>query len=270
MYFDTHVHFEPGDEIDAVLARAVAAGVERMVAVGGSADLNAGAIAAAERHPDRIGLAVGFDRDQAGSMAPADAVAHLGAAVAARAGGAAPVVALGEAGLDYHYHPESRPEQLALFGAQLALARELQLPIVVHSRAAEDDTIELLAEHVAEWPGAPDRIGVLHCFTGGPPFAERLAETGFYVSLSGIITFRNADSIRAAARIIPAERLVLETDSPLLAPVPHRGKRNEPAWITHVADIVATVRGVSQPEIAHLTRHNAETLFGLACQHKEG
>jgi TatD DNase family protein len=135
--------------------------------------------------------------------------------------------------------------------------------VVIHSRDAEDDTIEMLSKHVTAWPGDPDRAGVLHCFTGGPPFAERLAGIGFYVSMSGIATFRNADSIRAAARIVPDDRLVLETDSPLIAPVPHRGKRNEPAYLVHVARTVAGVRGVSTPALAELTRRNAERLFGM-------
>jgi TatD DNase family protein len=135
--------------------------------------------------------------------------------------------------------------------------------VVVHSREAEDDTIAMLAEHTAAWSGDPARLGVLHCFTGGPDFVRRVIEIGLFVSFSGITSFRNADSIREAVKLVPADRLLIETDSPYLAPVPYRGKRNEPAFVADVARAVAAARGAALEEIARQTTINADLLFNM-------
>ncbi|MCX6995806.1 MAG: TatD family hydrolase [Kiritimatiellaeota bacterium] len=254
---DTHVHFDAyreTGELAAVLERAAAAGVQRMIAMGGAEDGNAFALELAAAHPERIRAAVGFDRHLAGQ---APDFARL-AEQAARPG----VAAIGECGLDYHYSPETAAAQRALFARMLALARDRRLPVVVHSREAEDDTLALLKEHAAAWAGDPARLGVLHCFTGGADFARRVLASGLWVSFSGILTFRNADAIRAAARIVPADRLLVETDAPYLAPEPHRGHKNEPALVADVARALAATRGEPVERVAEQTARNAAHLFG--------
>ncbi len=269
-FFDTHVHFDRMEAVggvEAVVARARAAGVERMIAVGGSPSLDSGAEAAARAFRAVVRPALGYDRDQAGRLASsadsvADAMAGLRRRVTAPAAADVPMVALGEMGLDYHYAPDSRNDQMRLFEAQLALARELTLPAIVHSRDAEADTLALLGTHAAAWGGAPDRLGVVHCFTGSADMARRLVALGMYISFSGILTFRNADALRAAARMAPDDCLLVETDSPFLAPTPVRGCQNEPAHVRHVVCALAEVRGSTIERIAALTFANALRLFG--------
>jgi TatD DNase family protein len=145
----------------------------------------------------------------------------------------------------------------------LEVARSCGKPVVVHSREADEDTLSMLREHVRGWKGAADRIGVLHCFTGGLPFARALVDLGLHIGLSGIVTFRNAESLREVARWVPADRLLIETDAPYLAPVPHRGQRNEPAWVLHVAEALASARSIGLQEVAEQTSVNARRLFGI-------
>jgi TatD DNase family protein len=163
--------------------------------------------------------------------------------------------ALGEIGLDYHYDFSPRAVQQEIFRAQLELARERDLPVIIHTRDATDDTFGLLREAGAV-------RGVFHCFTGDEAMAGRAAAIDFYVSFAGIVTFPKAEDIRAAARIVAADRLLVETDAPYLAPVPHRGKRNEPAFVTEVVDRVAAVRGVAPAELAVQVTSNFAALFG--------
>ncbi len=258
MFIDTHVHFDsfraPG-EIRAVVDRAAAAGVVKMVAVGGSAEGNAVALSTATEFPGRVFAAIGFDRDQAGKgFAAADFDRDLG-----RPG----VVAVGEIGLDYHYHADTAAEQKKLFGAMLDLAAKHRLPVIVHSREADDDTVSQLQEHVRQWTGEAGRIGVLHCFTGSGEFARKILDLGMMISFSGIVTFRNADELREVARSVPGDRLLIETDTPYLAPVPHRGKPNEPSYVVHVAECLAKIRNDTVERIAHSTARNAEILFQI-------
>ncbi|MFN8057516.1 MAG: TatD family hydrolase, partial [Vicinamibacterales bacterium] len=161
--------------------------------------------------------------------------------------------AVGEIGLDYHYDFAPRAVQLAVFEAQLAVAKREDLPVVIHCREAEDDVVAAI-----ERAGAPR--GIFHCFTGDERFARRVVSLGFHVSFSGIVTFPKAESLRAAARIVPLERLLIETDSPFLAPVPHRGQRNEPAWVGHVAECIARLRGVSLAELLTQVHRNFDAL----------
>ena len=269
--FDSHIHIERLDALgglDAVLDRARTAGVVKAVAVGGTAALNAAAEAAARHAPDMLAAAIGYDRDQAPAMAD-DATAcdatlrALRERIATlREADSAPV-AIGEIGLDYHYAAESAPSQRRLFAAQLALARECQLPVIVHSREADADTVAALREHARLWAGDSARIGVLHCFTGDMPVARNLLDLGLFISFSGIVTFRNADPLRAVAANVPGDRLLIETDSPFLAPVPVRGRQNEPAFVRHVAECLAAVRGVDAEALADSTCANACRLFGL-------
>ena len=244
--FDTHCHFECADRdaAGACLSRARAAGVVRVMAVGGSPELNAGACAAAAwaaAHPDvapAVCLALGFDREQAARTdlppVPADA----------------PLAAWGEIGLDYHYSPETRAAQQAHFAAQLEEARRRCLPVTVHTREADDDTLGLLRD-------IPSR-GIIHCFTGSTAFARRLLDLGFYISISGIVTFRAADNVRAVARYVPDDRLLIETDAPFLAPVPQRGRPNEPAFLVHTCTFLAAERRMAPETLAALTFANAE------------
>jgi TatD DNase family protein len=269
MYIDTHAHFgreKEGYSLDELIARAREAEIERIVAVGGSAELDTAALKASDAFPEMIRPTLGYDRDEAERLCGEDgdldaAIVALRESIAARAGSAAPVVAMGEMGLDFHYSPESAPQQEALFNAQLALARELQMPVVIHTREADEATLQVLQAHVEQWEGDPTRVGVVHCFTGSQPFADALLAMGLIISFSGIVSFSNADSLRAVARTIPDDRIVIETDSPFLAPVPRRGSRNEPAYVVHVAECLAVERGQSLETLAALTTANARRLF---------
>jgi TatD DNase family protein len=256
--FDTHAHFETFSDAEAaeVIRRAGGAGVDRIVAVGGNPRANAAVLRVAEAHVDRLRAAVGFDRD---CVAQAPDLAALETLIRHHSGA---VVAMGELGLDYHYAPETAGAQRHLMEAELDLARRLGLPVIVHSRDADADTVALLTAHAAAWTGDPGCIGVLHCFTEDEPFAHALLDLGFMISFSGIVTFRNADPLRAVARGVPADRLLIETDTPYLAPVPYRGQPNEPAFLPAVAECLARVRGETVAAITTQTSVNALRLFG--------
>jgi TatD DNase family protein len=169
-------------------------------------------------------------------------------------------VAIGECGLDYHYDNSPRDAQRAAFSAQIALAGELGKPLVVHTRDAEDDTVAMIRE--AKTEGV---VGVLHCYTGSHSLAELAIDSGWFVSFSGIVTFRKWTD-DALLRLVPADRLLVESDSPYLAPVPFRGKRNEPAWVAHTLSKVASARGEDPHALGQSTARNAERLFGLASE----
>ncbi len=251
---DTHVHFAPSPTaIAACVQRAVAAGVTRLLAVGGSAELNASASMAARNFPQQVRLALGCDRDQATKVLPGT---PFQSAVDL------PLAAIGEIGLDYHYHAETQAAQCQLFGEMLREAEARNLPVCVHTREADADTCRILDEHGSPSRRAAGALGVVHCFTGGQEFARALLDRGLYLSFSGIVTFRNADSLREVARFVPADRLLLETDSPFLTPVPKRGVENEPAFVVHVADLLAKVRGITRDQLVAQTSQNAEQLFG--------
>ena len=246
--FDTHCHFETAnaDEIAAVLARAKAAGVEKIMAVGGSPALNEAAVAAATLGNDSLPsviCAVGFDRDNVGSDTVLDSQFST-----------LNLRAWGEIGLDYHYSPETRREQTELFASQLEEARRRDLPVIIHTREAADDTIALLKE-------IPSR-GVIHCFTGRPDEAKAYLDLGFYISISGIVTFKAADNVRESALVVPDDRILIETDAPFLAPVPMRGNRNEPAFVKYTCEFLAKLRGMVPEDFAELTFANAERAFG--------
>ena len=164
--------------------------------------------------------------------------------------------AVGEIGLDYHYDFAPRDLQQAVFRRQVALARELSLPVVIHTREADEDTVRILGEE-----GRGQVRGVFHCFTGGVALARQALDLGFYISFSGIVTFRGAAAVREAAQLVPADRLLVETDSPYLAPAPHRGKRNEPAWVARVVDVLAEVRTQSPEEVVAVTTEAFGSLF---------
>lgn len=255
MLTDSHCHLDSPDfneDREAVIERALASGVSRMVAVGtgdGPPDLEAG-IRLAERYPS-MAATVGVHPHDA-AKAGDDTLRRI------RELAAHPrVIALGEVGLDYHYDFSPRERQRAVFIEQLGIARELGLPVVIHTREAWDDTLRLLEEH---WPaGAP--AGVMHCFTGGPGEARRSLAMGFYLSFGGILTFPKAAEIQQAAREAPEDRILIETDAPYLAPAPKRGKRNEPAFLVHTAARLAELRGCTVEAVAAATTENFERVF---------
>lgn len=248
--FDTHAHFDGGsDATAAALERAYAAGVFRVMAVGGDLALNAGAreakrIAAGDPHRfPQVFTSCGLDRDQtqADGLPPFPDFATADA--------------VGEIGLDYHFGAEDRDAQRRLFAAQLDAARSLGKSVIVHTRDADDDTLALLRE-------TPSK-GIIHSFTGTPDFCRRLLDFDFFISISGIVTFKSADNVRETALAIPGDRLLVETDSPYLAPVPMRGRRNEPAFVVHTLEFLAKLRGADPAALAEETSANAARAFGL-------
>ncbi|MGH9230553.1 MAG: TatD family hydrolase [Acidimicrobiales bacterium] len=234
-------------EVDAMVTEAREAGVERLITVGTDAARSADAVAAASRHPGVVWATVGLHPHEA--RRGLDGVVDLL--------GEPAVVAVGECGLDYHYDHSPRPVQRDMFAAQIALAHERDLALVIHSREAWDDTFGVL-----DAEGVPVRT-VFHCFTGGADEARACLERGGYLSFSGIVTFGSADDVRAAAAVCPLERLLVETDSPYLAPVPYRGRPNRPALVPLVGAAVADARGVVVDKVAQATWANAERVYRL-------
>ena len=255
---DSHCHLADevfSADLDAVVARAKVAGVERVLVIleAGNAQEAAQAQRLSGIWPETR-VAIGVHPHAAHQLAGDPAAA---ATVVERQLAATPEArAVGEIGLDYHYDFSPRDVQQAVFRAQLRLARERRLPVVIHTREAEDDTLAILRE---EGGGAVP--GVFHCFTGTPALARVGLELGFYISLAGIITFPKAADLRDTARLVPVDRLLTETDSPFLAPVPNRGKRNEPAFVARVVAALADLHGVSEADMAERTRENFARLF---------
>ena len=246
---DSHCHIPydgVGTDVADVLARARAAGVTRLVDVGTDAAQSAVAVAVAQAH-DGVWATVGLHPHDASNGV--DTIVHLL--------GEDKVVAVGECGLDYHYDHSPRPVQREAFAAQVALAKEHDLALVIHTRAAWEDTFAILGAE-----GVPDRT-VFHCFTGGPAEARLALDLGTYLSFSGIVTFKTADDLRAAAVLCPLDRLLVETDSPFLAPVPHRGQKNTPAYVTVVGAAVAAAKGVDVSEVECASWKAAESVFRL-------
>jgi TatD DNase family protein len=252
---DSHCHLDSAEfdaDRDEVVARALEAGVERMVAIGtgnGPPDLEAG-IRLADRYP-HFYASVGIHPHDAAKANKVD-FERLAALLSHPK-----VVALGEIGLDYHYDFSPRETQKSVFIHQMEIAAAAKKPIVIHTREAWDDTTALLEQY---WK--PQGIGgIMHCFSGGPAQAQRALDLGFYLSFGGIVTFPKALDIQAAAKEAPKDRILVETDSPYLAPVPKRGKRNEPALIVHTARKLAQLRGQSMDEVSHVTSENFRRLL---------
>lgn len=258
MFIDTHVHFDrfvKDGSFSEVLERAKAAQVHEMVAIGGTAEANALSLKLAGEYPGCIFGCAGYDRDESEKELDFAAL---------RDGVSDPRCrAVGETGLDYYYTAETAREQQKLFSENLALAVEFEKPVVVHSRDADEDTLSLLSDYAAAWKGDPGRLGVLHCFTRDKAFAKAVLDLGLLISFSGIVTFANADPLREVVAYVPDDRLLIETDSPYLAPVPVRGKSCEPAFVVHTAKRLAELKGSSLDSIAKLTAKNARALFAL-------
>ena len=255
---DSHCHLageEFAADLDDVVSRATSAGVSgALVIVGAEDDEEYERSATVTTAWPGTRLSIGVHPHTAGQFAndPAAAAALVQSRLAARPAARA----IGEIGLDYHYDFAPRDVQQAVFRTQLALARRLMLPIVIHTREAEEDTFRLLSEVPVGTLG-----GVFHCFTGDRSMAQRALDAGFHLSLAGIVTFPRAVELHEVARMLPIDRLLIETDSPFLAPVPHRGSRNEPARVVHVAEAIARLRGVTVEVVAEASRTNFTRLF---------
>lgn len=254
MLVDAHCHLLGSDventNTDEVLARARRAGVSGFVAVGTQLEDSRSVLDLARSRAD-VAASLGVHPHEARTWGP-ETEAGLLALLRDPA-----CRFVGEAGLDWHYDFSPREVQESVFRAQIRLARTLGKPLMVHTREAPGATLALLRE---EGQGAVR--GVIHCFTEDRAFAEAALDLGFYLSFSGIVTFRNAEAIRAVAAWAPADRILVETDAPYLAPVPHRGRRNEPAYVVHVAEAVAGLRGVAPEVLAAQTARNLEALCG--------
>ena len=254
--FDTHAHFsEDPHKTAESLERAFAAGVTRLMAVGGSAELNRAAVMAADiakrsSHSPEVCLALGLDRDQISSACAECPRYDFSTVIDNRKR----ISAIGEIGLDFHYSPQTAQAQCDLFAAQLELAEELDLPVVIHTRDADDATIGVLDE-------TDFHNGIIHCYTGSVPFERKLLDRGLMISISGIVTFRAAENVRDAAKFAPDDRLLIETDSPFLAPVPMRGNENEPSFITHTLAFLAELRKTAPEALAILTTDNAKRIL---------
>jgi len=256
--FDTHCHLDHGrfaEDVDAVMERAREAGVSRIATIGCAqgAEGVGSALEVARAHPSWIVATAGVHPHDAHCLD--DAV--MGALDEALADPLC--VAAGETGLDYYYDPAPREVQREAFRRQIDLARRRGKPIVVHTRDAAADTLEVLRSE-----GARDVGGIIHCFSEDAAFARAALDLGFVSSFSGIVTFKNARPIQEAARVQPLDALLVETDAPYLAPVPYRGKRNEPSYVRHTAAFVAELRGISLEELAEATTRNALRIFRMA------
>ena len=253
---DSHAHIQGPEfaaDVAQVIEQARAVGVERIIVVGGAGDLSSND-AALELAKSFSGLyaTVGMHPHDAKEVSDKDLERLDELARSPQ------VVAIGETGLDFYYNHSPRQIQIELFCRFIHMARETGLPLVVHNREAQREVVELLRRE-----GKGDLRGVVHCFTGNYEAAREILDIGFYLSFTGIITFKNADSLRDVVRKLPLNRVLVETDSPYLAPVPHRGKRNEPAHVRFVAQTIAAVRGIRLEEVAEATSNNARNLFGI-------
>jgi TatD DNase family protein len=255
MLIDSHCHLNyPGvaEDVRGVLARARAAGVGGFLGISTRRNEWDAVIAQADAEPD-IWATIGIHPHEADLHPDTDTATLVDAARHPR------VIGIGETGLDYFYDKSDRDRQKASFAAHITAARITGLPLIVHTRDAEADTLALLRA-----PGDGVLNGVIHCFTASQAFAEQALALGFYISISGIVTFKNARDLQASAATIPADRLLVETDSPFLAPVPMRGRPCEPAFVAHTARFLATLRGETIEALAASTTANFFTLFGKA------
>ena len=257
MLIDTHAHLVDGrfrSDLPAVLARAAAAGVERAICIGIDRDSNRESVRLANQHPLLV-AAVGLQPNGLAEIEPGD-----WDELVRQAEVEPKVVAIGETGLDRYWDKAPLPLQEEYFARHMELARRLGKPFVIHCREAEVDTVRMLRDEF-------DRHGpvraVMHSFSGDLTTARACLEMGLYISFAGMLTYPNAQNLRDVAKEMPLDRLLVETDCPYLAPVPHRGKRNEPAYVAHTAAVLAEAKGVSVEEMAEYTTRNAKVLFGL-------
>lgn len=260
MLIDTHVHldfYQFDRDRDAVLARAWQAGVVAIVTIGTNLETSQAAVALTEAH-ERVFATVGFHPHDAktaddAALAELQDLAHH-----------PKVVAIGEIGLDFYRDHSPRDVQRRVFSQQLQIAAELGKPVVIHSREAHTDTIDILHRWATQCPApASQHRGVLHCFSGNLAMAQAAIKLGFFLGVDGPVTYRNARQLSAIVKDLPLNRLLIETDAPFLAPHPHRGKRNEPAYVQLVAEKIADLKNLPLQEIAQVTTANAQALFQI-------
>ena len=255
MLIDSHAHLDDlryDTDRDNVLQRAQTAGIEAIVTIGCDLATSQAAVALAHAHPN-IFATIGVHPHEAKEIGEGWYESFRSLAQHPK------VVAYGEIGLDYHYDHSPREIQRQRFREQIHLARELALPLVIHTREAQEDTVMILREE-----GAVDVGGVFHCFSGDPWLAKDALDLGFYLSFSGVLTFKNATMLRDIAKTVPLDRLMVETDCPYLAPIPYRGKRNEPAYVQYVAETLAEIRGNGSVEsVARATVENTKRVFRI-------
>jgi TatD DNase family protein len=256
MLIDSHAHIQGAEyaaDSDAVIRRAREAGVEKIIVVGGAGDLssNEAAVALAQSYPD-LYATVGMHPHDAKAVGDEELKRLRQLTANSR------VIAVGETGLDFYYNHSPHDTQRNLFARFIDMARETGLPLVVHERDAHREVADLLR---AEGGGAVR--GVIHCFTGDYEAARNYLDLGFYLSFTGILTFKNAEPLRDVVRRLPLQKIFVETDSPYLTPVPYRGKRNEPAYVRFVAETVAKIKGIDLEEVAQTTTRNVKDLFSI-------
>jgi TatD DNase family protein len=254
---DSHAHLDSEDysaDLDGVISRARAAGLERVVCIGlwRAPGSFGNALGLAEWQPDFFSATAGVHPHECAQVPESDWRKLEDLSCDAR------IVGIGETGLDFHYDHSPRPVQEASFRRSLVIARNCEKPVVIHVREADEVCLRILREE-----GVPSAGGVIHCFTGDAKAARAYLDLGLYVSVAGVVTFKAAEAIREAVKIVPADRLLVETDCPFLAPVPHRGKRNEPAFVVETAKKAAEIRGVTLDEIARTTTENVKRLFRI-------
>ena len=251
MLIDSHAHLVSLEDLDEILQRAKENEVEKIVSISSDIPSTEATITLSQAH-EYIFATTGVHPHNADQMSEEvlSGIDHY--ATHER------VVAIGETGLDYFYMNSEKEIQINSFTKQIHMSRKHNLPIIIHVRDAHEDMIRILSEE-----DLADPPGVIHCYTGDYETAVKYLDLGFYISFSGIVTFKRSEELRDAAKKIPADKLLIETDSPYLAPVPHRGKPNEPSFVKHVAETVAEVRGISFEELAELTKANAERLFRI-------
>ncbi|MGC9491748.1 TatD family hydrolase [Vibrio genomosp. F10] len=253
MFVDSHCHLDKLDYdelhsgIEDVLEKAKQANVTQLLSVGVTLD----------SFPKMMEMILPYDHVHAScGVHPLDVESDFALDILHEYARHEKVVAIGETGLDYHYKPETADLQKLRFAQQVELGVDLNKPLIIHTRNAREDTLAILKEGNAERCG-----GVIHCFTEDLPFAEAAMDLGFYISISGIVTFRQAKELKEIVKSLPLERLLIETDSPYLAPIPHRGKENQPAYVVEVAAYIAQLKGLSLSEVGHKTTENFSDLF---------
>ena len=250
---DSHCHLDFPDfaaDLDAVVERALSAGVERMITIGTKVANAARVVEIAERY-DEVFFTVGVHPHEAAGEGTTDIAAMRKIASHLKC------VGIGEAGLDYHYDYAPREVARRVFRAQIALARELALPLVIHARDADADIAQILTDEM----GQGRFSALMHCFTSSRALAETALELGLSISFSGVVTFKKSEGLRAIVRDVPLDRILVETDAPYLAPIPHRGRRNEPAFVVATANVVAEARGIEVEALAAATRANTLNVF---------
>lgn len=256
MLIDTHCHIHFDDfadtTVEALLERAEQAGVKKMMLIGTDPVTNKQVLEVSAKYP-QLHCSLGFHPHDAKDFTP-DYLAEVEKMAAS-----VKVKAIGEIGLDYFRNLSSKEQQIETFEAMCDLASKLHLPIIVHDRDAHDDIVEILVRK-AKTKGIQ---GVIHCFSGDESFAKKMIDIGFYLSFAGNITFKNAENLRQVIRCIPLDSMLIETDSPYLTPVPHRGKRNEPSFVKFVAEQIMSIKNISLEEVAAVTTANAQKVFNI-------